>query len=230
MKKKNKEEIPAVVAKIKEPNIRFGEVWIRGTSPLVIHAFSKKARDMMRQKMMAGSASKKNTKKDPRDFKRDFQEARHISLDGWDGIPAAAFKSACIQACSLVGIAKTITKITLFIESEGYDRVSGHGLVKIYGGEPEVFEDVVRVGTFPKVADLCVRPRWIEWGAKLRVKYDADVLTPSDIVNLISRAGAQIGVCEGRPGSTSSAGMGWGTFEVVRDKNDIKKIIKLGGK
>ena len=46
---------------IAPPNIRRGEVWIRGTAPLVIHKFSDKAKNMIRAKQEAGSTA--NTKK-----------------------------------------------------------------------------------------------------------------------------------------------------------------------
>ena len=55
------------------------------------------------------------------------------------------------------------------------------------------------------------------WEATVRVKFDADLLTISDIANLLMRAGLQNGIHEGRPASKMSVGMGWGTFEVCGD-------------
>jgi len=65
------------------------------------------------------------------------------------------------------------------------------------------------------VADIRVRPMWREWGAHVRVKYDADQFTLTDVTNLMARVGMQVGIGEGRPDSKSSAGLGWGTFELV---------------
>jgi hypothetical protein len=53
------------------------------------------------------------------------------------------------------------------------------------------------------------------WSATLRVKFDADQFTVTDVVNLLSRAGGQVGIGEGRPDSKESAGMGWGTFRIL---------------
>jgi hypothetical protein len=54
-----------------------------------------------------------------------------------------------------------------------------------------------------------------EWAAVLNIRYDAGMLTSSDIVNLISRVGLQVGIGEGRPDSKNSAGLGFGLFEIV---------------
>jgi hypothetical protein len=56
---------------------------------------------------------------------------------------------------------------------------------------------------------------WREWSAVVGIEFDADMITPESIVNLLDRAGRQVGICEGRPFSKDSCGMGWGTFEVV---------------
>ena len=89
---------------------------------------------------------------------------------------------------------------------------------------------MVRIGSgLAKTVDVAVRPQWIEWGARLRFKYDADQFTASDVVNLVNRAGMQCGVCEGRPNSSSSNGMGWGTFEISTEK-EVMKLAKKGAK
>ena len=63
-------------------------------------------------------------------------------------------------------------------------------------------------------AMVVIRPLWREWGAMVRVRYDADQFSAEDVINLMNRAGQQIGVGEGRPFSKNSAGLGWGTFVV----------------
>jgi hypothetical protein len=56
---------------------------------------------------------------------------------------------------------------------------------------------------------------WREWGLTLKVKFDADQFSATDVTNLLLRAGLQVGVGEGRPDSRESAGLGWGTFEIA---------------
>ena len=213
---------------IAPPNIQMGEVWIKGTAPLVMHKFSHKAKMQIKAKQEAGSTATKNKKKDAKNFDACFNESRHISMDGWDGIPAAAFRNACISACRLVGFKMTYAKMSLFICEDGWDRDEGTPLVKIIGGEPRMLESMVRIGGITKTVDISVRPQWLEWGARLRFRYDADQFTASDVVNLIARAGMQVGICEGRPDSSNSTGMGWGTFE-ISDEKSVRAIEKKGG-
>lgn len=210
---------------ITPPNIKAGEVWIKGTAPLVVHKFSKKAIDMIRAKQEAGSTAKTKKVREAKDFTAVFNAARHISLDGWDGIPAPAFRNACIRACTLVGFKMTQAKMSLFVEADGFDNTEGTPLVRIYGAEPRQLESMVRLAT--GVCDISVRPQWLEWGCRLRFNYDADQFTASDIVNLIARAGMQVGVCEGRPSSTNSNGCGWGTFE-ISDEASVRALEKEG--
>lgn len=179
-------------------------------SPLVVHAFSEKARNVMREAQEMGSVGKKNRRKDPKDFDAAYQGARHISRDGWDGVTCATFRNAMISACRLVGFKMTIGKLSVFIEADGNSTV-GTPLVRIYG-EPVPFEAAVRNAS--GVADIRIRPRWDEWTAKLRVRYDREQFSDMDVINLLVRAGAQCGVCEGRPDSSNSFGQGWGLFEI----------------
>lgn len=198
---------------IPAPDLRTLHVRIEGTAPLLIARFSEKAKLAMRQKMEAGSRAKKGAAKDPRDFVADFNGARHISMEGWDGIAAPAFRAAMISACRLVGFKMTIAKMSVFVLHDGIDRVDGVPLVRIIGGEPEMSEMMTRNAT--GVVDIRVRPMWREWGAVLRLRYDAAQFSEGDVYNLLLRAGAQVGVGEGRPDSKSSAGMGYGTFTIA---------------
>lgn len=202
--------------KISAPNIREAKFIIRGTAPLVVHKFSAKAKAMIRQKQEAGSLANKGKSKSAKDFEEVFQGARHISTEGWDGIPAAAFRAGIISACRLVGFKITLAKLSIFVAADGFDKTEGTPLVRILSPvEPERNESMVRLAT--GVCDISVRPMWRYWGAELRIQYDADQFTADDVRNLLARVGAQVGVCEGRPDSKSSAGCGWGTFELVTE-------------
>ena len=202
--------------KISAPNIREAKFLIRGTAPLVVHKFSAKAKAMIRQKQEAGSLANKGKSKSAKDFEEVFQGARHLSSEGWDGIPAGAFRAGIISACRLVGFKMTLAKLSIFVAADGFDETEGTPLVRILSpAEPERNESMVRLAT--GVCDISVRPMWRYWGAELRIQYDADQFTADDVRNLLARVGAQVGVCEGRPDSKSSAGCGWGTFELVTE-------------
>jgi len=48
----------------------------------------------------------------------------------------------------------------------------------------------------------------------LVIEFDLDMFSTSDIANLLSRVGRQVGIGAGRPFSKTSCGQDWGRFEV----------------
>ncbi len=187
--------------------------------PLVVHAFSAKARQIMREAQEAGSVGRKKKPREPKDFKEAYMGARHISREGWDGVTCATFRNSMISACRLVGFKMTVGKLSVFIEADGNSREDGTPLVRIFG-EPVPFEAPVRNAS--GVADIRVRPRWDEWTANLRVRFDREQFSDMDVINLLVRAGAQCGIGEGRPDSSNSFGQGWGLFEI-----DLAKGVEM---
>lgn len=204
-------ERPQEVLVVKAPNLRIMEVKIIGDAPYMQHAFSMKAQAQMRSKQEAGSVGRNKRVRAARDFALDYEAAKHSSTEGWVGIPAASFRNALISACRVVGFAMTKAKLSLFCLADGFDAIDGQGLVKIEG-EPEM--TVLPVRNETGVADLRARPMWRKWSAVLRLRYDADQFAADDVMNLLVRAGQQVGIGEGRPDSKKSAGLGFGTFTV----------------
>ena len=184
---------------------------IKGVSPYVQHKFSAKARNAMMDKQRQGDQAKKSRKREAKDFEQTYKDAMHVSREGWVGIPAPAFRNAMISACRIVGFKMTIAKLSVFVEADGFDADDGSPLVKIKG-KPRVHEGYVRNET--GVADVRWRPMWEEWSANVRIRYDANQFSATDVVNLLHRAGMQVGIGEGRPDSKNSAGMGWGMFTI----------------
>lgn len=201
---------------IKAPNFRRLEFTLTGTAPLMQARFSEKARQKMHDAQAAGSTAKSKKIREPRDFDADFKGAMHVSEDGWTGVPAAAFRNACIDVCRMVNFKMTHAKMSIFVEADGFDRVDGQPLVKLLAGAPEKTEMACRNANGG--TDLRVRPMWREWSLKLRVRFDADQFTESDVANLLERAGMQVGIGEGRPFSKQSNGMGYGTFTIKTRK------------
>lgn len=208
-----KQETETQTVAISPPKFKTLVFDLRGTAPYVQARFSAKAMQAMMAKQAAGSTAKKGTKRAARDFDEDFRQAQHISSDGWVGVPAAALRNACIDVCRMVGFKMTHAKMSIFVEADGFDSVDGAPLVKLIAKKPERLDMATRNAT--GVADIRVRPMWREWALKLRVRYDEDQFSASDVANLLSRAGVQVGIGEGRPFSKSSNGLGYGTFELV---------------
>ena len=198
---------------IKPANIQQAVFKIKGTAPYVQARFSAKAMQAMKEKMLAGSTAKGKKVREARNFDDDFEQAKHVSEQGWVGIPASSFRQALISACRLVNFRMTLAKLSVFVAADGFDRIDGIPLIKLQAGEPERTEMAVRNAT--GVADIRVRPMWREWAADVTVSYDADQFTLQDVTNLMQRVGMQVGIGEGRPDSRDSAGLGWGTFTLA---------------
>lgn len=211
-----KKAAPAEIITIRPPKFQTLQFDIKGTAPYMQARFSAKAMQAMKDKMEAGATAKGKKVREARDFDEDFRQAQHISSEGWVGIPAAALRNACIDVCRMVGFRMTHARMSIFIEADGLDAVDASPLIKLKAGEPEKMELAVRNAT--GVADIRVRPVWREWGARIRVRFDADQFTSSDVANLLARAGAQVGIGEGRPFSKSSNGLGFGLFELKAAK------------
>lgn len=197
---------------IAAPRLGYMKVDIEGTAPYVQHKFSHKTLMQMLETQMAGSRSKSRRVREERDPEQDYEDATHFTADGKCGIPAPAFRSAMISACRLVGFQMTKAKLSIFVEADSLDVDEGTPLVFIEG-ERQRHDAAVRLEG--GVASVAVRPMWKKWTASVRVIFDQDQFDFQDIGNLFARAGAQVGIGEGRPDSKKSHGMGWGTFRVV---------------
>jgi hypothetical protein len=213
-----KKETQSVSVRIAAPELHTALFEIQGTAPLVVHRFSAKTQQGMLDKMVAGSVARKGKQREPLDPEAKYNEARYVSPEGWDGFNASSIRNGMISACRLVNFKMTLAKLSLFVVADGRDaKEPQYQLVRIYG-KPRRLESMARVETGQ--AYVTIRPCYDEWKAKLRIRFDSEQFSVKDVANLLSRVGAQVGICEGRPDSKNSAGMGWGTFEIVNQKSE----------
>jgi hypothetical protein len=204
---------------IKAPNLRVATFQIHGTAPLVIHRFSAKVKQQMKQKMEEGKSAGSKKNREPKDTDDTFNEARYVSKDGWDGFHAASVRNAMISACRLVNFKMTLAKLSIFVVADGWDKTEPQiPLIRIIG-KPVKQEDMARVETGQPY--VTVRAAYHDWSARVRIRWDADQFSLSDISNLLSRVGMQVGIGEGRPDSKNSAGMGWGLFELAEASKEM---------
>jgi hypothetical protein len=185
------------LVEIPQLEVRQLEITIVGDSPLICHRWSQKARDMMLAKQMK-KAKQAAAAKDP---EQDYLESLYPHPDGGYGFPSVAFKSAAVDAASLVA---GITKV----EARGAFHIIGD-LVSIEG-TPRMREDMVRVGM--GVADIRHRGEFPTWRATFRLRYNPRVLSAEQLASLFDSAGFGIGVGEWRPQRDGSFGM----FHVAR--------------
>lgn len=201
-------------------DLRLMEVTVIGDSPLIVHAWSEKAKREMLDKQMK-TAKQAKAAKDP---KADFESSLYRLGEGY-GFPSIGFKAAAVTACtSVAGITKIAARQAFHILGEDID-VKGAfegtkarvNLVRIEGGAPSMREDMVRVGM--GTADLRYRGEFADWHAKILVRYNANVLSEAQILNIINVAGFAVGVGEWRPEKDGMNGM----FHVATER-DMKKL------
>lgn len=206
------------VVRVSRPNMTTAEIEIVGVSAYVQHAFSEKQRKAMEDTQRQGQQAKGKRVRVPKDFNAIFEAAKHVSTEGWLGIPAPAFRNAMISACKLCGIVMTRAKLSVFVMADGIDKEDGTPLVRIYGDKDNPHIHRASVRNESGVADIRWRPMWDagHWRAKVKVRWDLDQFSATDVINLMWRAGEQVGIGEGRADSPNSNGLGWGHFEVVQ--------------
>jgi hypothetical protein len=180
---------------------------LRGTSPLVVHRFSEKAK-----LQMLHAAQGKKTPKQPKDPQAEYEAAFYRLKDGGYGFPALAFKSATVGGARFYGKEISMTALKQFIFFSGEPGDDGHYYVPITG-EPAMREDVVRVGRGG--TDLRYRPQFTEWSTILTVTYVQSMLTRGSLLSLIDAGGMGVGVGEWRPERDGD----FGTYQIDQSQN-----------
>lgn len=174
--------------------------YIKGTSPLIQHAWSEKGLAMMRMT----AAERKKQPKNARDPESEAAACLYKTDGGEIGIPLTAFKASLIGAAHKdFGLEKTLLRKALFIPSDDSGRV-----VPIEADDYVVREDIVRVGA--NQTDIRYRPQFNNWRCKIVAEIDTELLQPGDIANLVNRAGFSVGIGEWRP----EKGGEFGRFEL----------------
>jgi hypothetical protein len=179
---------------------------ILGTSPLIVHRFSEKAKRQMLDAMQG-----RKTPKLPKDPEAEYQAAFYRFADGGYGFPATGFKKATVGGARFYGKDVKMTELRQFMFFVGEIGVDGIQLVRI-DGEPQMREDVVRVGN--NGADLRYRPEFLQWRAVLDVIYVKSALTRGSVLSLVDAAGMGVGVGEWRPEKHGTSG----TYRIDPDR------------
>lgn len=219
-----------MATKVKEAAIEITPVEIHtatirivGDTPLIMHAWSEKAKRMM---LEAQTGKSKGKKKPIRNRIDDFIQAAYwmsgkpeypddsaegvceaafnesINNGATFGFPATAFKQAAMSAAYRLGWVKNQMGMrgAFFIDSDE------NGLVEIKSDTPVCREDMVKVGM--GTADLRYRPQFNNWSAELNIKYNALGDFPLEsIINALNAAGFVCGIGEWRPERDGDFGM-----------------------
>lgn len=209
MAKKNETEVMEV--QIPELNISSFEIKIIGDSPLIVHAWDDKAKQMILDKQMKKANSGREAKDPFEDFCNSLywltgkpeKPTMDDVLTAKFGFPVVAFKAAAVDAGYQSGVlAKKTT-------ARGAFHIVGE-MAEI-NGTPEMREDMVRVGM--GTADIRYRGEFKNWSTVLSIRYNKNAMSMEQIVNLFNVGGFACGVGEWRPAKDGSYGM----FHVAKD-------------
>jgi len=171
--------------KIELPQLRIEDLKIRlaGTSPLIMHAWSHKAKEQMLNKQMKrGTAGK-----EPKDPERDFEESLYRDADGNYAFPSVAFKAAAVRAGTYCDLKMTFLRGAFHVNGE---------MTRIHG-EPRPREDMVKIAM--GTADIRYRAEFPEWYAEPTVSLNVNALSVEQLINLFNIAGYSVGIGEWRP-------------------------------
>lgn len=188
-------------------------VMVEGTAPYVPNKFTPKAAEQMLAYFERGS--KKRAPKEKINPEEEARSRLYVAENGRYGVPAAALRKAVIEAGRFCGYQMKKLSGTIDVLGEDYDRDTGFPLVYLEGGEPEVFVSPVKNTSGTR--DLRWRPYFKPgWRCTFTVIYDGDMLSKDDVIELLTRAGMNVGIGDGRPLSPNSPGLGFGRWKVVK--------------
>lgn len=219
-----KVEIPA-------PNQKTMKVRITGTAPIIFHRWTEKAKKMIRDKQM----KKAQKGRDVRDPEAEFYDSFYKDKEGHIAFPALCIKQAMVVATRTIdGVPMTLVRGAVFVlgDKEGMIKIlyknkpiklAGKAVVhedgerktdtimgydKNFPDVVEIREDMVRVGM--GAADIRYRGQVTDWTMEFLIKFDADVFSAEQVLNLLNKAGFSSGLGEWRPEKNGD----FGTFEV----------------
>jgi hypothetical protein len=178
-------------------------LWVVGDTPLITHAWSEKAkREMLQKQVKATKAGK-----DARDPQADFVSSLYDIGDGTYGFPATGLKNCILSAAHKdKGLARTAVMSALWIDADMIrvrpalaGAICDMPLIRIYGGKPEMREDMVKIGAgLNKVANLAYRAQFTVWAMRVTGRVNSSVITPEALAFLIQEAGMAAGIGEWR--------------------------------
>lgn len=203
------------IVTIKPIEMKTVEITIEGDSPLIMHAWSEKAKLMMLEAQQGKKQGKVKKYRNPVD---EFIQSMHwitkkpeysdnaseiecetafnsaVANGARFGFPCTGIKQAGNSAAYRMGWVKNQTGLrgAYFIESDFED------MVEIRSDTPIMREDMVRIGM--GTADLRYRGEFRNWSATFKITYNAKgVYTLENLINIINAGGTVCGIGEWRP-------------------------------
>lgn len=221
-----KESASINIAPMKEIEVEFEIV---GRTPLLVHAWSEKARRIMIEKQTKanGGKAKHEPKVPVNDFINSLYWLTEQPADGTNddeawanyeaainngamfGFPATGIKDSIIMGAYRAGLDIKTTELRGCISFiNGAAEGSTESLARIIAEPPVMREDMVRLGGINNPADVRFRGEFAEWRIPLKMTYIANSkYSLEQILNCVNYGGVYCGIGEWRPEKNGQLGM-----------------------
>jgi hypothetical protein len=198
MSRQKKASGPITLAKLQRGCFK---AYIMGDTPLIVHAWSKKAITEMLAKQMG-----QKLPRFPKSPVEDFLASIYRTENGEYGFPATAIKRAMVETCT--SMSKEITKVAarqaIYIPAKrGWQQSAFSGLLspiellELYSPmAPIMREDMVRLNG--KTPDIRYRAEFWPWALRFEILFNTAVVSDATIAALIDTAGFACGLGEWR--------------------------------
>lgn len=212
---------------IKPMELQTVEITIVGITPLIVHAWSEKAKRMMLDKQRGKATKTKHEIKIPvNDFmaacywlteqpemgdtdeeaEANFEAA--IAAGAKFGFPVTGIKQSVIMGAKRGGLDVVATELRGSFFLEGTTEASTVDIAEIISETPIMREDMVKVGGMSKTADIRYRPEFRNWEIPLRMTYNANgKYSLEQLLNCFNVGGFVCGIGEWRPERDGQMGM-----------------------
>jgi len=211
---------------IRPMNINTIDFTIVGTTPLIVHAWSTKAKQEMLDKQRGKKVDAKHKVKIPyNDYKNSLHWLTEMPDDGKTdeeaeestetaiangakfGFKCDGIKASIISGAKRGGLSVVMAELKGSMFIEGATEGSTVDLAEIIGA-PHIREDMVRIGGQSKTADIRYRAEFTEWKIPLRLRYIEDgKYSLEQIMNMVDYGGFCTGIGEWRPEKGGQFGM-----------------------
>lgn len=202
-------------------------ITIVGTTPLIVHAWSEKAKRMMLDKQTGKATKAKHEVKvpvndfmnslywlteKPEDGKTD-EDAEHnfnaaIESGAKFGFPVSGIKQSAIVGAGRGGLDVKMTELRGAFFIKGATDASTMDVAEIVGAAPTMREDMVKVGGMSKTADIRYRGQFDEWEIPLLLTYNKNgKYSLEQLLNCFNVGGFVTGIGEWRPERDGQMGM-----------------------
>jgi hypothetical protein len=219
-KKAVEETAKETAVKLPQIKLQGFRIWIVGDTPLITHAWSEKAKRQMLDKQLKNTSEGRPVRDPESDFVNSLYE---FDDEGHYGFPAMAVKKAMLSAAHKdKGVPRAAVQGALWLHAAMIrtrpalaGAICDMPLLRIWGPEPEMREDMVKVGVgLSKTADLAYRGQFFPWGMLVTGRLNVSVCPIDWLPFLVRHSGLSTGIGDWR---NEKNGM-FGSFHLANPK------------